>query len=255
MPPVSTESVILRAHPYSETSKILRLLTREHGHLSVIARGARRPKSKYGAILDPFTIGRATFYLREGRDLHTLTDFDLIRTGRGLGLDLTRFGIAALLAEIVLRTGEGEPDPDLYDQVVSALSRLEKVSGEEVEAAGLTEGWALLAHLGYAPVTEYCIGCDRELDDAETVIFDHAAGGVRCEECVGPIRGARHPAGRALPPHARAALTLFLRGEIPSLERIAAHWALLSRFLTYHISEGHRLRSLEFLATVVGDDR
>src|SRR5690625_4419173 len=129
MPPVSTESVILRAHPYSETSKILRLLTREHGHLSVIARGARRPKSKYGAILDPFTIGRATFYLREGRDLHTLTDFDLIRTGRGLGLDLTRFGIAALLAEIVLRTWAGEPAPDLYDQAASALTRLEKVSG------------------------------------------------------------------------------------------------------------------------------
>jgi hypothetical protein len=78
VPIATTESIILKGFAYGDTSRILRLLTRQHGVQSVIAKGALRPRSRFGGVLDPFTEGLATFNLREGRDLHTLSGFELL---------------------------------------------------------------------------------------------------------------------------------------------------------------------------------
>ena len=64
MPIVTDSALILQVYPYSETSKILRLLTRGHGLRSAMARGALRPRSRYGGVLEPFTQGTATFFLK-----------------------------------------------------------------------------------------------------------------------------------------------------------------------------------------------
>ena len=90
---------------------MLRLFTLEHGVRSVMAKGALRPKSRYGGVLEPFTEGTATFYLKEGRDLHTLSGFDLLRSRQALGRSLVGFAGASLLAEIVMRTGTEEAHP------------------------------------------------------------------------------------------------------------------------------------------------
>src|SRR5690606_9838430 len=85
MPLVSTESIILQSFAYGDTSKILRLLTRTHGVRSAIAKGALRPKSRYGGILEPFSIGTAVMYLKDGRDLQTLGGFELRSEERRVG--------------------------------------------------------------------------------------------------------------------------------------------------------------------------
>jgi DNA repair protein RecO (recombination protein O) len=248
MPLIATEAIILQGYPYSETSKILRLLTRTHGVRSVIARGALRPRSQYGGVLEAFSVGTASIYLKEGRDLHTLGGFDLIRTGQALGRDLTRFGIAALVAELVLHTASEEADPELFEQLRGALERIESVPVESLEEIGLGEAWSLLARLGYAPVVDHCIGCERVLGEDEDCAFDYANGGAYCGDCAGG------GGGRTIPAHARLALAAFTRGEAVKLERTAAHWALLNRFLTYHLADGATLRSLRFLTEIPGRD-
>src|SRR5687768_5966019 len=125
MPLVSGSALILQVFPYSDTSKILRVLTRDFGVQSVIAKGALRPKSRFGGVLEPFTEGTASFLLREARDLHTLTGFDLVKSRQALGSDLMRFGGASLIAELVLRVGSEEREPELFDAIVSALDRIE----------------------------------------------------------------------------------------------------------------------------------
>jgi len=241
MPLVRTDAIILQTYAYSETSKILRLLTRTHGLRSAIARGALRPRSRFGGVLEPFSTGVATFYLKEGRDLQTLDAFELERSGQALGRDLLRFGAASLLAELVLRTASEEPDPALYRQLLTGLSRLESADPIALEATILAEAWSMVGRLGYAPALESCLECDRELVPGEDARFDYAAGGVRCLDC---------PPGavsRSLPAHARAALVRLSRGEVPPLERTAAHWSLFSRFLAHHVISGGPLRSLTFL--------
>ncbi len=103
MPLVTTHATILKTYEYSETSKILRLLTRDHGLCSVIAKGARRPKSRFGGLLEPYTDGVATYYAKEGRELHTLSGFELLGERQALGNDLVRYAGAGILTEIALR--------------------------------------------------------------------------------------------------------------------------------------------------------
>ena len=244
MPIVTDSALILQVYPYSETSKILRLLTRAHGVRSAMARGALRPKSRYGGVLEPFTQGTATFFLKENRELQTLSGFDLERSRQRLGDDLVRFAAASLIAEVILLTGAEVSDPALYDGVVDWLDRIESTPATAVEAQAVTAAWSLVAALGFAPDLERCIRCARAPGDDEETRFDYTAGGILCTVCGAGI-------GVALPPHARAALASMSAGSVVHLDRYVAYWTLLDRFLTYHVTDGRSLRSLEFLAEAI----
>lgn len=244
MPIVTDSALILQVYPYSETSKILRLLTRAHGVRSAMARGALRPKSRYGGVLEPFTQGTATFFLKDNRELQTLSGFDLERSRQRLGDDLVRFAAASLIAEVILLTGAEVSDPALYDGVVGWLDRIETTAADAVQAEAVTAAWSLVAALGFAPDLERCSRCARQPVPDEETRFDYTAGGILCTLCGAGI-------GVALPPHARAALSAMSTGSVVHLDRYGAYWTLLDRFLTYHVTEGRSLRSLEFLAEAI----
>jgi DNA repair protein RecO (recombination protein O) len=239
---VNSEAIILQTFKYSDTSKILRLITRSHGLQSVIAKGAIRPKGQFGGVLEPFVEGIARFNAKDGRDLHTLTGFDLVRSRQGLGASLVRFGGASLIAELMMRSGIEESDSNLYDAVREALDHIQEAPPERAESVVLGETWTLIAQLGFAPALEECIECERSLAPGEDVSFDYGAGGVRCPDC------ALGLPGRILPGHARQALIGLMRGDAVTLERTEAHWQLLTRFLAHHVLDGGNLNSLAFLA-------
>ena len=83
MPPTSTPAIILHTFPYGETSKIARLLTRDHGVQSVMAKGALRPKGKFGARLQVLSTGNAQIYCKANRDKATLEDCIALVRGAG----------------------------------------------------------------------------------------------------------------------------------------------------------------------------
>lgn len=254
---VTVDSIILQAFPYSETSKILRLLTASHGVQSVIAKGARRPKSRYGGVLEPFTDGYATFRLRDNRDLHTLSGFDLTRPRQRLGDDLVRFGGASLVAELVLRTASGQYAPEVFHRVRTALDALQRATETDVEAVALAQAWALVTALGFGPSLDLCVGCGRGLDAGGDRFLDYGAGGLFCGQCgsAGSTAGTGAGGGgggRVLPERARLDLMALCAGRVVPLDRTAAHWQLLARFLAYHLVDAGSLRSLDFLAEAVG---
>jgi len=47
---------ILHHRPYRDTSRILEVITRDHGRLSVFARGVRGPKARLASVLQPFQL-------------------------------------------------------------------------------------------------------------------------------------------------------------------------------------------------------
>src|SRR5918912_1576516 len=121
MPLLATDAIVLHAFDYSETSRILRLATRDAGVQSVLARGARRPKSRFGTALDLFAQGAAQLYLKEGRDLQTLSAFDVTLARAALATDLERFTAAAAVAELMLRFGTDDANERLSSALVDAL--------------------------------------------------------------------------------------------------------------------------------------
>lgn len=238
MPLVSAQALILQSFPYSETSKILRLFTRELGLRSVIAKGALRPRSRFGGALEPFTGGTALFYLREGRDLHTLSGFDLLRSRQGLGRDLTGFAGASLVAELVLRYATEEPHEALFEAVQEALDAILAAEEEARERTALAGAWRVVSLLGFAPRTDACVGCGRELEPEEPARFDAEGGGTACRDC--------RRSGRVLEPAPRRELGGMLRGRVPPpLSDRRVHRALLRTYLAAQFAHERPLRSLE----------
>jgi DNA repair protein RecO (recombination protein O) len=241
MPSVATDAIVLHAQTYLESSRILRLITREYGVQSVLARGARRPKSRFGAALDLFTEGSAQLELRPGRDLQTLTAFEARRVRPGLAADLGRFTAAAALSEVWQRLVTEEHAPVAYELAARALEGLATADGAEIVAITLSSLWALVAELGLAPSLESCASCHEPVPPDETLAFSHAAGGVLCGQC------ARHaPGARRLPPAARARLASWLQGAVTPVEHEAegrAHQRLLREFLGQHLVDARTLRA------------
>ena len=90
MPLVSTPAIVLSTLRYSESSKIVRLATREHGVQSVIAKGALRPKSRFGAALQLLSEGQAQFLLKSTGNC-TCSPLRLVRLHAGLATELDRY--------------------------------------------------------------------------------------------------------------------------------------------------------------------
>jgi len=127
MPLAATPAIVLSALRYSETSKIVRLATRDLGVQSAIAKGALRPKSRFGAALQILSEGQAQLLTKEGRELNVLTAFDLRQLHVGLAADLERYAIACAMAEVMLRFAPPDPHPESFEVLQDALTQLESV--------------------------------------------------------------------------------------------------------------------------------
>jgi DNA repair protein RecO (recombination protein O) len=244
MPLVSTPAVVLSALRYSETSKIVRLATREYGVQSVIAKGALRPKSRFGAALQLLSEGQAQFVLKEHRELHLLTAFDLRRLHVGLAADLERYAVACALAEVVLRFAPPDPHPESFDLLLGALEQLEHAPVSSLEALGYRLLWQMVSVLGFEPSLDACVIDGTPMPASGPLPFSTREGGALC-----PVCAAQHGATQ-LPEQARADLIALMDSgaELPVFgsKHGAAHRRLLARYIRYHLGEGAELPALEF---------
>lgn len=238
-----TDAIVLHAFSYLESSRIIRLATREAGVQSVIAKGARRARSRYGSALDLFAEGSAQLHVKPSRDLQTLASFDVTRARPQLAADLDRFTAASALAELVLRFTRDEGAPPLYDILSRGLDRLGRAQPGEAKSVALGIFWRIVSELGFTPAVDSCASCHTMVPPERSARFSHPAGGVLCDRCAESSR-----ASRTLPPDARAALRGWLADEDPSLLADAdarAHQRLLREFLAEHLGDGKPLGALE----------
>ncbi|MBC8087419.1 MAG: DNA repair protein RecO [Phycisphaerae bacterium] len=240
---LATDAIVLHAFSYLETSRILRLLTRDAGVQSVLARGARNSRKRFGSGLDLFAEGTAELQLKPGRDLHTLTSFDVTRSRPGLGGDLSRFATAAAVAECVGRVVHDEAAPGVFDVVISGLDGIAAAPSDLAEpqaaiSAGLRALWMLVAAVGFAPAIDDCANCHVRLSPDEDAFFSHVAGGVLCTRCASTA-----PGGRRLPAAARRTLRFWLEGHTVALTgqpEARSHQRLFREFLAQHLPDNRR---------------
>jgi DNA repair protein RecO (recombination protein O) len=244
MPPITTPAIVLLTIRYGETSKIARLATRDMGVQSVIAKGALRPKSRFGTALHLLSEGQATLHLSRSGDLHTLTQFDPRNVWTGLGERMDRFAAASLLSELMLRFAPATALPESYDLFRDALAVLEAAPAAAVEPLGLRVVWRLVAVLGFAPALSTCARDGVAIHPEAAASFSAQDGGMLCAACAATAVGAE------LKPSDRKDLMAFLDpgAELPSLDErhLAAHRRLLERYIRHHLGEGAALPALAF---------
>jgi DNA repair protein RecO (recombination protein O) len=247
MSAVTTRGVLLRSHPYSESSRVMRFFTEDHGVVGVMARGIR--KGPRGGGIDLFGEVALTLHMKPGRDLQTLGEASPTRPRRGLGSHPLRLACAGVLAELVLRHHGEAPSHEVFAALGAGLDRLEAVPVDSVAGTLLAEGWGLVSALGFHPQVDGCVLCGAALAPDEVGRFDFEAGGVRCAGCAHGMVGPR------VGPGAREQLRALLQGEVPeTLERPRAHLQLLSDFVTHHVSGVRPLEAFRVLASFLPPD-
>jgi DNA repair protein RecO (recombination protein O) len=237
----STEAIVLHAADYLESSRILRLLTRDAGVQSVLARGARTSRKRFGSALDLFAQGHADVQVKDGRDLHTLHSFEVTTSRSSIGRDLTRFTAAAAFAEIVLRIVHDESAVGVFAVVERTMQRIESAAAENVTADTVGGMWQLVAELGVAPALDICASCHKSLAVEEDVRFSHRAGGALCARCASTVAGSRR-----LPLEARQTISDWVRGGwvvLDSVATVRAHQRLLREFLVEHLTGDRPLKA------------
>jgi len=247
MPICRTEGIVLRSYPFRDTSKIAVLYSPKFGKLGLVAKGARRPKSIFGGSLEPITYVKVTFYHRENRELHTLSQAEVVEPFREVKEDIGLLGYASAACELVLKlTPPESPNPSLF----RALSDVLREMGRRRKGEVLLWWFELRAAeaLGYRPEFGRCVFCGGPLEGA-SFGFRAEAGGVLCPKC----------ASDGDVPLSPGAVRLLLRLQTVPASRAAglstsgpageqARGALRA-LLSYH-TESKELRALDFLRKV-----
>jgi DNA repair protein RecO (recombination protein O) len=127
MPTTRDHGVIVHCLPYSETSLIVLWMTRDHGILRTLAKGARRPRQPLFGSIDPYREGSLGFKLSRTSQLHTLVDFQTERVYSGIVSGYERSVCASYFYEIVARLSEPQhPQPEVHQLYLKALDYLER---------------------------------------------------------------------------------------------------------------------------------
>jgi len=187
MPAEQTDAIILRTFPWSETSLIANMYTRDFGKLAVIAKGARRPKSPFEAALDLLSICRVVFIGKSGDTLDILTEAKLQQRFRAGSRDLLRLYAGYYVAELLDRlTDKGDKQPEIFDLALATLRTLAQAD-LDVRAIVLRFELQMLRCLGQLPTWNWCAQCGLEACSGQKqddgVVFGLLAGGVLCEKC------------------------------------------------------------------------
>ncbi len=175
------ESVVLRSLRYGEADRILHVYTRDHGRLSVLAKGLRRTTSRLGGRLEP--LARVELVLHRGRgDLWTVQGAQTVHPHARLRTDGRAIDVAARACEAIAKLfADGEPHPGAYHLLSNELALLDAdPAAHGTRANALAFRVKLLLAAGFAPQLSACANCG---EGDHLIGFSGAAGGVVCGSC------------------------------------------------------------------------
>ena len=127
----TASGIVLRRIDLGEKDRILTVFTKEHGKLSAVAKGSRRPGSRLSGASEPFTYSK--MFLATGRDLDVLSQAEVKESFPNIKAAMASVAYAVYLLELADRfTEERHPNPELFDTLLSAMYVLESGTDPEI---------------------------------------------------------------------------------------------------------------------------
>ena len=175
---VRTTAIPLACHPYSSTSRIVHWLTRHHGKISTLLKGALRPKSPFLGEYELFGTSELLYFQKRAGTLHNGKECALLHPRTAFRTDWRAMQAASRLSTLFNRTTPDEaPQPGLFEFFEELLDLAEEY-GRHPQFLP----WAELrfcTHHGHAPNLGPCVLCPSEKD----LRFCASSGGTVCAEC------------------------------------------------------------------------
>lgn len=146
----SFEGVIIKRSNLGEADKIVTFFTRDHGKISLVAKGLRRPTSKRAGSLELFSLIKGHAIKSRG-SLDILTEVSLLDSFSSWRMHLGRITLGYQLCEVIDKlTAEHQTYPQTYEILISGLKDIGKLSDgwHEIFSSWLVE---IIRDLGYWP--------------------------------------------------------------------------------------------------------
>jgi len=174
---LTIQGLVLRVTDYNDTDALLTLLTRDHGKLTVKARGLRRKNSPLIAPCQLLALGEFTLF--EYRGMYTINEAHSVELFQQLRRDLTKLSLGTYFAQVAeVISQEDIPSTELLSLVLNCLYALSKLDVPEALVKAVFElRSACLA--GYAPDLYGCHKCGNPFPDR----FDISQGHLECTGC------------------------------------------------------------------------
>ena len=174
---LTIQAIVLRVTDYNDRDALLTVLSREHGKLTIKARGLRRKNSPLIAPCQLLAYGEFTLF--EYRGMYTINEAHALELFTPLRRDLNLLSLGTYFAQVAeVISQEDLPNPELQSLVLNCLFALSKLGVPEEKVKAVFElRAACLA--GYMPDLFGCHACGNQNPDR----FDLSAGRLECSKC------------------------------------------------------------------------
>lgn len=166
------EGIILDVRDYKENDVMVKAMISDHGLLTLVAKGARKMRSKNAMALLPHT--KSTFYLdyKEGKDIFTLHRAELIRSY--YQEDIIKLSALAILAKVAYDSYS----QDRYRELYAIIDKCYEATLDHDILVILSFYLMKVAELlGFGAYVDGCVICDERT----VVSFSAEDGGFICK--------------------------------------------------------------------------
>ena len=174
---IEVEGIIVSEMDYKDTSKIIGIMTKTHGLISCIAKGAKRIKSPLRSTTGKLTYGKFQILYKEDK-LSTLIEVDVINIFKKIKTDIVCISYASFLVDLAGQVMKQNNNPEIYDLLISGLLKID----DGFDPAVITNIIELkyLDYLGVMPIIDSCAVCGRTNNIATISV---RKGGYLCNYC------------------------------------------------------------------------
>ncbi|MFC7372542.1 DNA repair protein RecO [Fictibacillus iocasae] len=174
---IKAEGIVIKTIPYGESNSIVTLFTREAGKIGVMARGAKKTKSRLSSVVQLFTYGM--YVIQKGSGLGTLNQGEVLSSFRSIREDLVKTSYCAYICELLDKTAEeNKRNPYLFEHVYQSLRLIDE--GTDPEIITLLFEMKMLLTAGVKPQVSQCASCGAQEGNFS---FSVREGGFLCERC------------------------------------------------------------------------
>ena len=176
-------ALVLREVNYKEADKILTVLTRENGKMTLTARGCRRKGSPLAACAQLLAWSEMTLYQYNGR--WAVKEGETQRLFDGVRGDLEKLALACCFAEMTEQlTIEDVPAPEVLSLLLNSLHALDRLDRPPALVKAAFE-LKLMCLSGYEPILDACAVCGVEPEQPQFHLSEGVLHCARCREEVG----------------------------------------------------------------------
>ena len=174
---IKTDGIVLREVAYQDSDKLLTVLTREYGKLTVRARGVRSSRSRSKAACQLLAYSEFTLLERGGR--YVVTEATAKEMFPELRNDLELLSLASYFAQAAdVLSPEGEENPPFVSLLLNALYALGRLGLPQKLVKAAFELRAMCLS-GYEPDLRGCAVCGAPEPDR----FNISQGVLQCAAC------------------------------------------------------------------------